>query len=115
MNVPVTVMSGTPGLLTCDCPHVVIDSAKLADDNSGDLVVRLYEAKGSSASCRLLLHADAVSAFASACETDMLESEVVRELPLTGGAIGMEIKPFKARTIRFSRFADRTMGVGRMS
>jgi alpha-mannosidase len=38
-----------PALITVDSPAIVVESVKLADDRSGDVVVRLYESLGGRA------------------------------------------------------------------
>ncbi|WEV58525.1 glycosyl hydrolase-related protein [Bifidobacterium sp. ESL0728] len=86
----------------------VIDWVKLADDGSGDLIVRLYEASGASASATL--HVAAPLADATVCETDVLETNDVAddlsvclsgEHPAQGAAISLN--PFEMATLRFRR------------
>ena len=52
INLPAREVSGDSAvapLVAVDDPGVVVESVKLADDRSGDLVVRLYEARGGRA------------------------------------------------------------------
>ncbi|GAB3700691.1 alpha-mannosidase [Nocardiopsis oceani] len=52
INLPAREVSGDGAvapLVAVDDPGVVVESVKLADDRSGDLVVRLYEARGGRA------------------------------------------------------------------
>ena len=57
LNLPLRLVSGgaaTPGpLVTADGDGVAIEAVKLADDRSGDVVVRLYESLGGRAETRL--------------------------------------------------------------
>ncbi|HZB51783.1 MAG TPA: glycoside hydrolase family 38 C-terminal domain-containing protein, partial [Mycobacteriales bacterium] len=53
----VTPGEGVPPLVTVDDPRVAVEAVKLADDRSGDLVVRLYEALGGHARATVTLPA----------------------------------------------------------
>ena len=89
-------------LLTVDNEAVVTEAVKLADDQSGDVVVRLYEAHGGRASTRLT----ADFPVAAATVTDLLERPLagVGQLPVTGaGTVGLSFRPFEIRTIRLTR------------
>ncbi|MEU5104904.1 glycoside hydrolase family 38 C-terminal domain-containing protein [Streptomyces sp. NPDC021354] len=63
--------------------HAIVDWVKLADDGSGDLVVRVYETQGSRAQALLRPCAE-LGADAVVWETDLLE----RELPTANDADG---------------------------
>ena len=76
-----------------------VEAVKLADDRSGDVVVRLYESGGGRASGRLL----AGFPLASATATDLLER------PLTDapgypvgrdGGVELTLRPFEILTLR---------------
>lgn len=89
-------------LLAVDNEAVVTEAVKLADDQSGDVVVRLYESRGGRAGARL----SADFPVHSATPTDLLERPL-REagpLPVTdGGTVELTFRPFEIRTIRLSR------------
>jgi alpha-mannosidase len=40
-------------MFSIDCGNVVIDTVKPAEDQSGDIIVRLYEAKRAASKCTL--------------------------------------------------------------
>jgi alpha-mannosidase len=88
-------------LVRVDHDGVVVSAVKLADDGSGDVVVRLYEALGARARARLELGFPA----ASVGVTDLLE----RPLPdaeghapvVDGGGVDLELRPFQILTLRF--------------
>ncbi|MER8232943.1 glycoside hydrolase family 38 C-terminal domain-containing protein [Streptomyces sp. NPDC094049] len=87
-------------LLTVDDDAVVVTALKLADDGSGDVVVRFHEARGGRAKAVLTPDFDAVDVVA----TDLLER------PLEGavadpvdGEVPVELRPFELRTLRFRR------------
>ncbi|MFF7650973.1 alpha-mannosidase [Streptomyces sp. NPDC007983] len=65
--------------------HAIVDWIKLADDGSGDLVVRVYETRGSRARALLRPCAE-LGADAVVTETDLLERELAPEAPEASGA-----------------------------
>ncbi|MFJ4915300.1 alpha-mannosidase [Streptomyces sp. NPDC088726] len=82
-------------LVTLDTTDVVVESVKLADDRSGDVVVRLYEACGGAVGSRL----SAGFPLAGAQDCDLLE-QPERELAPEDGAVGLAFRPFQIRTVR---------------
>ena len=88
----------------------VVDGIKLADDGSGDLIVRLYEAAGGHAEA--VLHVADALADATVRETDVLEhDDLADDLPVclpgrgTYAAEGATIRlnPFQLATLRIAR------------
>ncbi|MBB5069655.1 alpha-mannosidase [Saccharopolyspora gloriosae] len=83
-------------LVTLDSDAVIIESVKLAEDRSGDVIVRLYESRGGRATTTLTPHFDTTAA----TRTDLLErptGETWHEpRPL-------RLRPFEIVTIRFTR------------
>ncbi|GHJ42409.1 glycoside hydrolase family 38 C-terminal domain-containing protein [Streptomyces sp. TS71-3] len=92
--------AGPPGppLVAVDNPDVVIDTVKLADDRSGDVVVRLHESRGGRAAVRLAVGCAATAVH----ETDLLE-ERSAEHPLRGGGVRLTLRPFQILTLRLVR------------
>ena len=91
---------------------VVLDWVKLADDRSGDLVIRAYEAAGGEGIARLRVANLLCSASSDGCpmvrETDLLEQElssadglphVLREETVADGA-ELHFAPFEMATLR---------------
>jgi alpha-mannosidase len=98
MNCPVMTVSGGAGersVFQVSAPNVVIETVKLAEDGSGDIVVRLYEAKRTATRCTL--HVDLP--LASAELADMLE-ENARPLHVDQGAVTLDLRPFEIATLR---------------
>ncbi|MGZ3147904.1 alpha-mannosidase [Lentzea chajnantorensis] len=96
INLPPRTVQGSAApqpLVRTGNPAVRVEAVKLADDRSGDVVVRLYEAHGGRA------RASISTSFAhrGIQETDLLER------PL--GAAGAEVvlRPFQVITLRFTR------------
>jgi len=91
-------------LIEVGSPNAVVEAVKLAEDGSGDLIVRLYEGIGS----RTVTDISTNFEFSQVVVTDLLErtlenQEVLRSAE--GGKIRLELRPFKIVTLRFVRFA----------
>ena len=98
LNVEPLVVPGAAGegsMFQVDAPNVVIDTVKPAEDGSGDVVVRLYEAKHSATRCVLRTSLPVAKALA----TNMLE-EGGEPLPLKAGSIALDLRPFEIKTVR---------------
>ncbi|MEV7278737.1 glycoside hydrolase family 38 C-terminal domain-containing protein [Streptomyces sp. NPDC093111] len=104
INLPTRERTGaaevTP-LLTVDEDTVVVTALKLADDGTGDVVVRFHEAQGARANATLTPAFDALDVV----ETDLLERPLEATTPRpVAGAVPVELRPFELRTLRFRRF-----------
>jgi alpha-mannosidase len=89
-------------LVAVDNPAVVTEAVKLADDESGDVIVRLYESRGGRASARLT----AGFTVAAARLTDLLERPLTEDGPVPAGddgAVELSFRPFEIRTLRLTR------------
>ncbi len=99
-----------PALVAVDNQAVVTEAVKLADDQSGDVIVRLYESRGGRASARLT----ADFTIGPATTTDLLERPLsgAGPLPVTGGrTVELSFRPFQIRTLRLTR-AEGTIAPG---
>jgi alpha-mannosidase len=101
-HLPLRRLTGAPvePLLTVSDPAVVVEAVKLAEDRSGDLVLRLSESLGgrAAAEIRTTVGWDSVEA------TDLLERPI--ESSALGGAVPGEsvrvhLHPFELVTLRF--------------
>ncbi|WEV69807.1 glycosyl hydrolase-related protein [Bifidobacterium sp. ESL0775] len=106
MNVParlVKVDHGVPPFLSLDNSNVLLEAVKMAEDQSGDVVVRLYEASGTSSHA----HLSTGFPYQEVREVGLLESEcdavqnAVTEQD--GSVIGLSLHPFQIVTLRFCR------------
>ncbi|MBL1103812.1 alpha-mannosidase [Streptomyces sp. 5-8] len=88
-------------LVTVDDDAVVVTAVKLADDGSGDVVVRFHEAHGGRARATLTAGFEV----ADVTVTDLLERPVAGEEPPArdGERIAVRLRPFELRTLRFRR------------
>ncbi|MFD0591520.1 alpha-mannosidase [Catellatospora coxensis] len=106
LNLPVRRVVGgraVAPLVAVDHDGVVVEAVKLADDRSGDVVVRLYEAHGGQAAARLTVAVP----YATARLADLLENPVGDAPPSHGGPevsrVDLRLRPFQILTIRLSR------------
>jgi alpha-mannosidase len=105
LNLPLRVAAGRgeppAPLVTVDGPGATVEAVKLADDRSGDLIVRLYESLGGRAAAVLrpgFPHARAEL-------TDLLERPLPVPMPVVGddGGIPLTLRPFQILTLRLGR------------
>jgi alpha-mannosidase len=82
-------------LVTVDNDAVVVESVKLADDRSGDVVVRLYESLGGRASARL----STGFPLASASVVDLLERPLT-PAEIDADGVPIAVRPFQILTLR---------------
>jgi len=110
LNLPLRTVAGVgrdhlDPLFTVDNPAVVIEAVKLAEDRSGDVIVRLYEAHGARARARVIRHFDATDV----AETDLLERRLAEPRATLSpdasdeAAFTLELRPFQLVTLRFTR------------
>lgn len=112
INLPERHLRGTAAspvrpLLAVDNHAVVAEAVKLADDQSGDVIVRLYESRGGRAATRLT----ADFPLAAVTPADLLERPLpgTSPLPVTSGpmagsgTVELSFRPFEIRTIRLHR------------
>ncbi|AEW98906.1 glycoside hydrolase family 38 N-terminal domain-containing protein [Streptantibioticus cattleyicolor] len=90
-------------LVSVDRDAVVLSAVKLADDGSGDVVVRAYEAHGGRARARLT----AGFTLAGAVECDLLERPLAQAAApvVDGDTVELTLRPFQIVTLRLSRRA----------
>lgn len=88
-------------LVTSDNDAILIETVKLAEDRSGDVVVRLYEALGGRASG----HIHFAFPYDDIVETDLLEREIPAEAVSEGESeeVFVRMRPFQLVTLRARR------------
>ena len=98
LNSAPTVIRGTrevEPLVEVSGEGIVVSAVKLADDGSGDVIVRVYEALGRRAVGELSVGFD----HREVREMSLIEDEI--ETPRLGG--GLHLRPFEVRTLRITR------------
>ncbi|MGP3776969.1 alpha-mannosidase [Streptomyces sp. SDT5-1] len=104
LNLPERAVPGSAEvapLVSVDNPAVVVEAVKLADDRSGDVVVRLYEAQGARATALLSPGFE----LASATATDLLERPRAADEPAcerTEDGVRLRLRPFQILTLRLA-------------
>ncbi|MHB9857487.1 alpha-mannosidase [Streptomyces sp. YIM S03343] len=88
-------------LVSVDRDAVVVTAVKLADDGSGDIVVRLHEAHGGRARATLVAGFE----FTGVTATDLLERPLADTAApeRDGRRIALRLRPFELLTLRLSR------------
>ncbi|MGC3992652.1 MAG: glycoside hydrolase family 38 C-terminal domain-containing protein [Propionicimonas sp.] len=100
LNQPVREIRGARAvepIVAVDSPAVILEAVKLAEDGSGDVVVRLYEALGSRATAVVR----AGFGFKAAERTDLLERPLVPGDASEAGTVPLTLRPFEIVTLRF--------------
>jgi alpha-mannosidase len=98
LNLPLRTVLGcrdVEPLVSVDDPAVVVEAVKLAEDGSGDVVVRLYEAFGTRATAVVTAHFP----HAQVVETDLHERPLPEPVALDGDRL--TLRPFRIATLRF--------------
>jgi alpha-mannosidase len=107
INLPLRVVAGgatVEPVVRLEGPgtgSVIVEAVKLADDRSGDVVVRLYESIGGRAQVRLVPGFEA----SEVTETDLLERPVAplalaASLVEASGSADLRLRPFQVVTLR---------------
>jgi alpha-mannosidase len=104
LNLPLRRARGSAAvapLFAVDGPAVVIEAVKLAEDRSGDVIVRIYEAFG--ARSRATIRPG--FGWSTVVETDLLERVVdpVATTATAGDSVEIVLRPFQLVTLRFTR------------
>lgn len=98
LNAPSTIVRGAnevEPLVAVTGEGIVVSSVKLADDRSGDVIVRVYESLGRRATGSLSVG----FAHRGIREVSLIEDEL--DAPRTGEALSL--RPFEVRTLRIAR------------
>ncbi|WP_405828989.1 alpha-mannosidase [Streptomyces sp. NBC_01176] len=100
LNLPLRVADSAGSdvpVVSVDGEGVTVEAVKLADDTSGDVVVRLYESRGGRATGTLRTGFP----LAGAQVTDLLERPL-SEAETDGDAVAVSLRPFEVRTLRLA-------------
>ncbi|MEW2048012.1 glycoside hydrolase family 38 C-terminal domain-containing protein [Streptomyces sp. NPDC005476] len=105
LNLPLRVAKApdaAPGpVVSVDGDGITVEAVKLADDESGDVVVRLYESRGGRATGALRTGFP----LAGAQVTDLLERPLEPAPVGEDGAVDVVLRPFQILTLRLERAA----------
>ena len=98
LNVPFVTAAGACAPMSAfalDRENVFIDAIKPAEDGSGDIILRLYEAKKADTRCRLSFGLPVSRVYAC----DMLEN-VLEELQIAEDGVNLHLGTFEVKTLR---------------
>ena len=98
LNVPLTVAKGTLkdfSAFSLNADNIFLDTVKPAEDGSGDLILRLYEAKKADTFCRLTLNIPVKAVW----ECDLMENRET-ELSMSGRELDLRFHTFEIKTLR---------------
>ncbi|MFC0624487.1 alpha-mannosidase [Kribbella deserti] len=101
INLPERVVSGAAApspIVAVDNGNVIVEAVKLADDKSGDVIVRLYESSGGRSRATLTAGFEV----AAVTEVDLLERQLA-DRDLVDGGVSFELRPFQILTLRLKR------------
>lgn len=98
LNSPVLVKEGFAEertFMNVSEKNIIIDTLKQAEDGSGDIIIRMYEASNTYTNCKLAIGFDVKNAYI----TNMLE-ENQKEVDVKDNEISLEFKGFEIVTVR---------------
>jgi alpha-mannosidase len=91
-------------VVTSSNPDVVVSALKLADDRSGDVVVRVYESRGERATTDIGLgFAHGEVSVVNLLERTDGEAETLTEIEAGDTGLRIRLRPFQIATIRVRR------------
>ena len=105
MNLPLRNHTGenpVKPLIVVANSNVVVEAVKLAEDGSGDVIVRLYEGTGDRTLAKISVNFE----YENLVLVDLLERETQNQGILMNsqdGKIHLELRPFKIATLRFTK------------
>ncbi|MBB1253036.1 alpha-mannosidase [Streptomyces sp. OF3] len=109
LNLPAAALSGARPvrpLLTVDDDRVVVAAVKLAEDRSGDVVVRLHECLGGRAEATLTPDFPVSSVRAVDLLERPREEDAAAATVLPDGSVALRLRPFQILTLRLTRGDD---------
>ncbi|MBM2623589.1 alpha-mannosidase [Actinoplanes sp. LDG1-06] len=89
---------GVEPIVTVSAPSVLVEAVKLAEDRSGDVIIRLYEATGARTRTAVQPNFE----YTAARSTDLLERDLGRPIWHPHESIELELRPFEIATLRIS-------------
>ena len=102
LNLPVRTVAGSASvspLVVVSSPQVFVEAVKLAEDRSGDVIVRLYEGLGGRATD---VGVDFGFDVASVAQVDLLERPLGTSWD-AGSPVSLTLRPFEIVTLRVQR------------
>ena len=100
LNDDVAVVDGALDMsfMSVDKSNIIIDTIKMAEDGSGDIIARFYESKKATVNTNVTVALPSYKAYL----TDMLE-QVKEEVEVKETGVELTFNPFEVKTLRFVR------------
>ena len=102
---PHRIVDGTPGLpdanLMMNVPGALVSAMKPADDDSGDIIIRLWETRGARTSGIITITQTDDQLHMFRC--DALENAETNSLPSKGNEFSITLRPFEITTLRVTQ------------
>lgn len=98
LNMPVHTVMGsvtTGSLLEVSEGNIILETVKYAEDESGDMILRLYESQNNQTNCKLRFGFDVKGVYI----TDMLENNICQK-EVCNGEVSLQLKAFEILTLR---------------
>lgn len=98
LNVKPTVVNGAGSefsFIQIEKENIILDTVKLAEDRSGDIILRLYEAKNAVTRTDISVNLDGYTAY----ECDMMEN-ILTDISVDRQKISVPFRNFEIKTIR---------------
>lgn len=99
---PARIIKGIPlissKIISLDVPGALISAVKPSDDGSGDIIVRIWETRGSRTRGTVTL-----TGLLKAQQCNALEDPGTKLKISEDGTIAIELRPFEIRTLRFTK------------
>lgn len=92
-------IADTAGNFKTDHENIILETVKLAEDGSGDWILRLYESKKAAVKAAIFMP---VLRGSKAFLCDMLENEK-EEIAVDGNEITLDFRAFEVKTVRIKR------------
>ena len=109
LNEPLQVIPGAveiPGVVSTDSPNIILDAVKLAEDGSGDVILRLYESKHCDTNARIRIRIPGTIEPCSILEKAR-EDERMQVCAEKGTQeVLLHFAPFQVRTLRIRKASD---------
>lgn len=106
LNEPLQIIPGIvdiPSVISMDTPNIILDTVKLAEDGSGDVILRLYEAKHCDTTAKMCIRISGKITLCNILEQELLDENVQICPEEDIQEVYLHFAPFQIRTLRVKR------------
>ncbi len=98
----VTDVIGVAPVFSVDASNIILDTMKLAEDGSGDIIMRMYESKHCDTMAHICIGICGLIRSCNILEEEQNEQMCLRDIE-NGQEIALHFDPFQLRTLRIKR------------